>query len=191
MSLIKTLTRSRELTMLLTVATGKLRWTPKTDKKTEFSTRQGLFSIQRFKFWSMQHTKYLLEVDGGSPSRFTVDHLFSLFGCHYCVQSCLSRTSPLFGWSSFQAAQANLKVKPSKCNLFASQVQYLGHIISDERLMADPAKVEAVRGWPVSKNQTEVRSFVGLASHYRRFVKEFTEIAHPLHQFTEKRRLFQ
>lgn len=87
--------------------------------------------------------------------------------------------------------QANLKVKLCNCNLFASQVQYLGHIISDERLMADPAKVEAVRGWPVSKNQTEVRSFVGLASHYRRFVKEFTEIAHPLHQFTEKRRLFQ
>ena len=53
-------------------------------------------------------------------------------------------------------------------------------------MKADPAKVEAVRQWPVPKNQTEVRSFVGLASYYRRFVKGFAETARPLHQLTEK-----
>ena len=72
--------------------------------------------------------------------------------------------------------QANLKVKPTKCKLFASQVQYLGHIISCKGVKADPEKVEAVRQWPVPKNQTEVRSFVGLASYYRRFVKGFASL---------------
>lgn len=86
--------------------------------------------------------------------------------------------------------QANLKVKPSKCNLFSSQVQYLGHVISSEGVMADPSKVEAVRAWPTAKTQTEVRSFVGLASYYRRFFKGFAEIARPLHQLTEKGKRF-
>lgn len=82
--------------------------------------------------------------------------------------------------------QANLKVKPAKCNLFSAQVQYLGHIISAKGVEADPAKVEAV-----PKNQTEVKSFVGLASYYKRFVQGFAEIAHPLNQLTEKGRRFK
>ncbi|KAL1256469.1 hypothetical protein QQF64_012014 [Cirrhinus molitorella] len=56
--------------------------------------------------------------------------------------------------------------------------------------MADPSKVEAVRSWPTPRTQTEVRSFLGLASYYRRFIKGFAEIARPLHQLTEKGRKF-
>lgn len=87
--------------------------------------------------------------------------------------------------------QANLKIKPSKCNLFSTQVHYLGHVISAEGVMADPAKVAAVREWPVPRNQTEVQSFVGLASYYRCFVKGFADIAQPLHQLVEKGKRFQ
>ncbi|KAL7871035.1 hypothetical protein SRHO_G00085320 [Serrasalmus rhombeus] len=57
--------------------------------------------------------------------------------------------------------------------------------------MADPKKVEAVRTWPEPTNQTEVRSFLGLASYYRRFVRGFAEVARPLHQLTEKGKSFQ
>ncbi len=52
--------------------------------------------------------------------------------------------------------------------------------------MADPSKVEAVRAWLTPKTQTEVRSFLGLASYYRRCIKGFAEIACPLYQLTEK-----
>uniref|UniRef100_A0A3B3QC10 Gypsy retrotransposon integrase-like protein 1 n=1 Tax=Paramormyrops kingsleyae TaxID=1676925 RepID=A0A3B3QC10_9TELE len=86
---------------------------------------------------------------------------------------------------------ATLKVKPAKCDLFAKQVHYLGHVISDEGIRADPAKIKVVQEWPVPRNQTEVRSFVGLASYYRRFIKGFAEIARPLHQLTEKGRRFK
>lgn len=71
----------------------------------------------------------------------------------------------------------NLKVRPSKCNMFSNQVQYLGHLISAERVTADPTKVQVVKDWPTPKNQTEVRSFVGLAAYYRLFIQGFAEIA--------------
>lgn len=86
---------------------------------------------------------------------------------------------------------ANLKVKPSKCALFATQVSYLGYIISAEGVRTDPGKIDAVKQWPVPSNQSEVRSFVGLASYYRRFIKGFAEIARPLHRLTEKGRKFK
>lgn len=70
-------------------------------------------------------------------------------------------------------------------------MQYLGHIISAEGVRADPAKVQAVKDWPAPTNQTEVRSFVGLASYYRRFIKGFAELARPLHQLTEKGRRYK
>lgn len=108
-----------------------------------------------------------------------------IFGCTF--QEHLDRVGEVLS----KLRQANLKVKPVKCNLFATEVQYLGHIISARGVKADPAKVEAVCQWPVPKNQTEVRSFVGLASYYRRFIRGFAELAQPLHQLTEKGRRFK
>lgn len=86
---------------------------------------------------------------------------------------------------------ANLNVKPSKCNLFSMEVQYLGHVISAKGVRADPKKVEAVRTWPVPGNQTEEKSFLRLASYYHQFVQRFAEIARPLHQLTEKGKMFK
>ncbi|MCO5572480.1 hypothetical protein L7F22_026235 [Adiantum nelumboides] len=50
----------------------------------------------------------------------------------------------------------------------------------------DPAKIEAIRNWPDLKNVHEVRSFLGLCSYYRRYVRKFAEIASPLHMLTQK-----
>ena len=80
---------------------------------------------------------------------------------------------------------ANLKINPSKCDFFRTQVPFLGHIVSKEGLQADPSKVEAVKTFPIFKNQTEVKAFLGLASYYRRFVPNFAEIARPLHKASE------
>ena len=76
--------------------------------------------------------------------------------------------------------KAGLKLKPSKCHLFQKRVHYLGHVVSEHGISTDPSKIEKVKNWPTPKNQTDVRSFLGLASYYRKFIKGFAEIARPM-----------
>ena len=82
--------------------------------------------------------------------------------------------------------EAGLKLKPSKCIFFQSSVKYLGHVVSREGVMADPDKVRKVATWPVPTSTKETQSFLGFASYYRRFIRDFAEIAKPLHRLTEK-----
>ena len=78
---------------------------------------------------------------------------------------------------------ANLKLKAAKCNLFQREVSFLGHVFSEERIGCDQ---ESVRDWQEPSNVTEVRSFLGLASYYRKFIKNFSEEASPLTKLTKK-----
>jgi hypothetical protein len=71
------------------------------------------------------------------------------------------------------------------------QVTFLGHIVSEEGVATDPAKTKKVAEWPEPTNAREVRQFLGLASYYRRFVKNFATVAKPLHQLTEKTKEFK
>lgn len=73
-----------------------------------------------------------------------------------------------------------LKLKPSKCEFLKSECRYLGHVVSAKGISTDPSKVEKVTHWKTPENGTELSSFLGFASFYRRFVKNFSGIARPL-----------
>lgn len=78
----------------------------------------------------------------------------------------------------------NLKIKPSKCQLFKHRVRYLGHIVSKDGIQPDPEKIQCVLDWPLPASERELRRFLGLAGYYRRFIPHFAQIAAPLHALT-------
>ena len=76
--------------------------------------------------------------------------------------------------------------KFSKCEFWLNEVVFLGHVISGDGIFVDPKKIEAVVSWEQPKNVSEIRSFLGLAGYYRRFVEQFSLIAAPLTRLTRK-----
>ncbi|CAL9075153.1 unnamed protein product [Musa textilis] len=86
--------------------------------------------------------------------------------------------------------EKKLYAKFSKCEFWLKEVAFLGHVISGKGISVDPRKIEAVVEWGVPTNVTEVRSFLGMAGYYRRFVEGFSRIAQPLTKLTKKNMKF-
>ncbi|GKD89145.1 putative reverse transcriptase domain-containing protein, partial [Tanacetum coccineum] len=83
-----------------------------------------------------------------------------------------------------------LYAKLSKCEFWLREVQFLGHVINGNEIHVDPSKIEAVKNWEAPRTPTEVRSFLGLTGHYRRFIENFSKIAKPLTILTQKCKTF-
>lgn len=80
----------------------------------------------------------------------------------------------------------NLKLQPLKCEFLRKEVAYLGHIITDKGVKPDPKTTECVAKFPIPKNQKDVKSFLGLAGYYRRFIKNFSQLTKPLTNLLKK-----
>ena len=120
----------------------------------------------------------------GITWKFTTPYLDD---CIYgTIEEHLERLREVF--QRFQ--DANLKISPTKCEFFRQKVPFLGHMVSREGIQADPGKTSTVNNYPVPKNATEIKSFLGICSYYRRYVRDFAKRARPLHQLTEKSKDF-
>ena len=79
-----------------------------------------------------------------------------------------------------------LYAKLEKCEFLKDELEYLGFLISKNGIKTQPKKIEAVKNWPTPTNQTEIRSFLGLAGYYRKFIKNFSTIAAPISSLLQK-----
>ncbi|GKA92945.1 putative reverse transcriptase domain-containing protein [Tanacetum coccineum] len=79
-----------------------------------------------------------------------------------------------------------LYVKFSKCEFWLQEVHFLGHVVNQSGIHVDPGKIEAVKNWKDPTTSSEIRSFLGLAGYYRRFIANFSKIAKPLTSLTQK-----
>ena len=78
-----------------------------------------------------------------------------------------------------------MTIAPEKCVFFKSSVKYLGHILCLEGIKQDPSKVSAIKECPTPKTLNDLRGFLGLASYYRKFTRNFAKIAAPLTDLTK------
>lgn len=81
---------------------------------------------------------------------------------------------------------AGLKMKPSKCELFKTEVLFLGHTVSQEGIKPNPKTIESVLSWKIPENVKEVQSYLGLCSYYRQYIENFSHVAAPLTKLTKK-----
>nr|GFB72462.1 hypothetical protein [Tanacetum cinerariifolium] len=84
-----------------------------------------------------------------------------------------------------------LYAKFSKCEFWIPKVQFLGHVIDNQGIHVDPAKIKSVKDWASPKSQTKIRQFLGLAGYYRRFIEGFSKIAKPMTKLTQKKIKFE
>ena len=152
--------------------------------KSAFTTRRGLFlwNVMPFGLCNAPSTfERLMEtVLQGLQWQTCLIYLDDIVVFAKSATEMLSRLDEVFT----RLTGAGLKLKPRKCKLFATQTEYLGHIISQEGIEVSPDKIKAIVEWPPLETVTDVRSFLGTASYYRRFIKDFATIASPLHSLT-------
>jgi hypothetical protein len=87
--------------------------------------------------------------------------------------------------------QNQLYAKFSKCDFWLEEVAFLGHVLTAEGVAVDPAKIDAVKEWEQPRNVTDIRSFLGLAGYYRRFIENFSKIAKPMTNLLKKTNEFE
>ncbi len=82
--------------------------------------------------------------------------------------------------------QNDLYLKPEKCNFKKKEINYLGVIVRNGKIQMDPKKLNGTADWPISRNPTDIRKFLGFTGYYRYFIQGYSKIARPLLDLTKK-----
>lgn len=159
-------------------------------KFTAFSTKNGHYQFTRLPFGlnispnSFQRMM-TIAMAGLTPELvfIYIDDIVVL-GCS--VNHHLSNLNKVFERLRFY----NLKLNAQKCKFFSTEVTYLGHKITDQGMLPDDSKFNAILKYPVPTNADEVRRFVAFCNYYRKFVPNFAIIAYPLNQLLKKNSKF-
>lgn len=84
----------------------------------------------------------------------------------------------------------NLKLKPSKCQLFQKEVKFLGKIVNENGISVNPESVEVIKSWPIPKTKKQLESFLGFTNYHREHIRNYSNIAAPLHRLTREKTEF-
>ena len=153
--------------------------------KTAFVTPFGKYQYNTVPFGLAQAPAYFQELIN------QVVRKFSAFAIGYLDDIIIFSKNELDHLKHLEAIfqalrQAGLKLKRSKCQFFKSEIQYLGHIVSDTGIRPLPEKLVSVKNMPAPTNATQVKQFLGLAGYYRKFVPRFSDIARCMTALTKK-----
>ncbi len=135
--------------------------------------------------WTVQCTSNLRTTEGNSCTWIEWQDCLVYLDDAVVFESTVDELLQQFCTVFEKLRGAGFKLSPKKCQLFQKEVHYLGFLISEKGLAADPETTNATATRPVPKNIHEIRSFLGLCSYYQRFVKRFAQITKPLNLLTE------
>ena len=159
---------------------------PDDAEKTSFILRSGSYQFRRLPFGLTNAGATFQRVMDiamhGANLNICLIYLDDIIVFSKTVPEHLTRLRILFD----KLRCANLKLKPSKCNILRDKITFLGHVVSKVGIETDPEKTRSVDEWPRPRSVHDVRSFLGLCSYYRKFVQNFAIIAKPLHALTGK-----
>ena len=147
---------------------------------------QRFMAVQGASVWPNISTSNLRALDGNYIQRTAMENVANILGRYNNIFQGYGNAQERLTEVLRRLRKAGLKVKPSKCSLFAKEVEYLGHVVSNQGVATDPKKVEAIREWPIPMHPRDLRAFLGTCSYYRRYVPGYAEISRPLTQQTGK-----
>jgi len=158
--------------------------------KTAIITRRGLFRFRKMPFGlsSAPGTfQRLMDVVFSGLNYYSVlVYLDDVVVFGPSVETLIERLEEVLR----RLRDANLKINTRKCYMFQRRISFLGHVISEAGVEVQPEKTAAVEEWPVPRTLHDLRSFMGLASYYRKFIKSFSLNAEPLYELMRKGRQF-
>ena len=158
-------------------------------EKTAFTTHQGLFEFRVMPFGVMNapavFQRLMQRVLSGL--QFISVYLDDVIVYSETLEEHASHLRTVFE----RLRTANLKLNPAKCKFVCKEVDYLGHVITPAGLKPSERNLAAVREFPVPTKLKHLRQFLGLTSHYRRFIHNYAKLAHPLYALTRKGAQYQ
>lgn len=171
-------------TLDLTSGFHQIKMKEKDIKKTAFSTANGKFEFTRLPF-GLKNAPSIFQ-------RMINDVLKPLIGkcCYVYINDIIiigeNREKHLQNLEDvFSLLQkAKLRVNIEKSKFLRTQVEFLGHVVTQNGILPDPEKISAIQRIPAPTNLKELKSFLGLASYYRRFIRDFAKVAKPLTNLT-------
>ena len=159
--------------------------------KTAFICHMGLFEFNVMPFGLCDAPPVFQElmnkVLGKALNKFAFAYLDDIIIYSSSIEEHMKHLQYVFD----RLRDANLRCKPSKCDFARTEISFLGHVISERGISPDPQKVEVIKNLLPPQTVKEVRSFVGMASYYRKFIPNFSGVASPLTDLTRKRASFQ
>jgi hypothetical protein len=159
--------------------------------KTAFSTRYGLYEFTIMSFGLTNAPAYFMNLMNKVFMAY-LDRFIIVFIDDILIYSKSDSDHEEHLRLVLQKLRDNqLYAKYSQCEFWIGEVPFLGHIISNTGISVDPAKVKEIMEWSIPTTVTEVRSFLGLAGYYRRFIEGFSKIAKPMTSLLEKGREFK
>ena len=158
-------------------------------EKTAFVTHQGLFEFRVMPFGVMNapavFQRLMQKVLSGL--QFVSVYLDDVIVYSETLEEHISHLKTVFE----RLRTASLKLNPMKCKFVCDKVEYLGHLITPAGLKPSERNLTAVKEFPVPTNLKHLRQFLGLTSHYRRFIQSYAKLAHPLYALTRKGARYQ